>query len=238
MKYNVGMTNKIHPTALIGPHVELGSNNIIGPGAVVIGPCEIGDDNWIGPYAVIGTPGEYQGLQHPEAWQTGSGGFVKIGSGNTIREFVTVQVSAGTTTSIGSNCYFMTKSHVPHDAVIEDHVKVACAALIGGFCHIGRSAYIGLGAIIHQRLYVGEGAMVGMGSVVTKHVPPLSKFFGSPAKIMGFNEFKSKEFLLTDLDFDQFSMAYDKGELPSPNQLSESACELISRFYLHANGTN
>ena len=70
------MKNKIHPTALIGPQVDMGTNNIIGPGTVIIGPCEIGDNNWIGPYSVIGTPGEYEGLQHPEAWNTGSDGFV------------------------------------------------------------------------------------------------------------------------------------------------------------------
>ena len=232
------MANKIHPTALIGPQVDMGTNNIIGPGAIVVGPCEIGDSNWIGPYAVIGTPAQYQGVHHPAPWDQEVAGQVKIGDRNVFREFVTLHVSEGTSTIVEDDCYFMTQAHIPHDAYIECGVKLGNSVHLGGFVRVGKNAYIGLGAIIHQRLYVGEGAMIGMGSVVTNHVPPLSKFFGSPAKIRGFNEFKSKEFLLTDLDFDQFSMAYDKGELPSPNQLSESACELISRFYLHANGTN
>lgn len=208
MKYNVDMSNNIHSTAVIGPEVVMGTNNIVGPGALIIGPCEIGDNNWIGPYAVIGTPAEYQGLVHPDTWNTGSGGLVIIGSGNTFREFVTVQVSPDTTTSIGSNCYFMTKSHVPHDALIEDDVKVACSALIGGFGHIGKGAYIGLGAIIHQRLYVGQGSMVGMGSVVTKHVPPLAKFFGTPAKLRGLNQVKVSEFGLSIADSDYLSEVY------------------------------
>ena len=236
MKYNDGMSNKIHPTALIGPHVDMGTNNIVGPGAIIIGPCEIGDSNWIGPYSVIGTPGEYEGLQNPEAWHTGSDGFVSIGSGNTIREFVTIQVSPGTTTTIGSNCYFMTKSHVPHDAVIEDHVKVACAALIGGFCHIGRSAYLGLGAIIHQRLYVGEGAMVGMGSVVTNHVPPLSKYFGSPARFRSGNLFKFEEFGVSEKNSKLLIDSYSQGQIPDLDT-ADHELNLLFASYVNAIST-
>jgi UDP-N-acetylglucosamine acyltransferase len=225
------MTNKIHPNAIIGPQVELGKNNIIGPGAVIIGPCEIGDDNWIGPNAIIGTPGEYHDRKHGEVWETGSAGLVSIGSGNTIREFVTIQVSPDTKTSIANNCYFMTKSHIPHDAIVEDDVKIACAVLIGGYGHIAQGAYIGLGAITHQRIYVGAGAMVGMGSVVTKHVPPLAKFFGSPAKLRGFNKIKSEQFDLTESDETIFAEAYQSGHLPNSGSLSEKGNLLISEFF-------
>ena len=31
--------NEIHPTAIIGPGVELGDGNIVGPYAVIQGPC-------------------------------------------------------------------------------------------------------------------------------------------------------------------------------------------------------
>ena len=34
--------NRIHPTAVLGPGVELGSGNVVGPYAVVLGPCRIG----------------------------------------------------------------------------------------------------------------------------------------------------------------------------------------------------
>jgi UDP-N-acetylglucosamine acyltransferase len=233
MKYNVGMANKIHPTALIGPHVELGSNNIIGPGAVVIGPCEIGDGNWIGPYAVIGTPAEYQGVSHPESWNSGSDGFVKIGSGNTFREFVTLQVAPGTTTLVASNCYFMTKSHIPHDAVIEDEVKVACAALIGGFGHIGKGSYIGLGAIIHQRIHIGQGSMVGMGSVVTNHVPPLSKFFGSPARLRGGNLLKFAEFGVSEKNSRLLIDSYSDGQIPDLGN-ADHELNLLFASYVNA----
>jgi UDP-N-acetylglucosamine acyltransferase len=230
IEYISSVDNNIHETSIIGPDVIMGTGNVIGPGAIIIGPCEIGNDNWIGPNAVVGTPGEYADQRHGDFWNTGSFGFISIGSGNTIREFVTIQVSPNTKTTIGNNCYFMTKSHIPHDANIEDDVKVACSALIGGFGHIGRGAYIGLGAIIHQRIFIGPGAMVGMGSVVTRNVPPLAKFFGSPAKLMGFNEIKAKPFGFTDKDVSIFTDAYISGQLPDPKNVSQVAASMLNEF--------
>jgi UDP-N-acetylglucosamine acyltransferase len=192
--------NNIHPTAIISPNVVLGTGNVIGPNVVICGPAEIGNDNWIGPGSIIGTPGEYQGRAHPVSWDEGSGGFVKIGSRNVIREMVTIHVSAETTTSIGDDCYIMSKCYIPHDAVIEDEVKLATTVLLGGYVHVGKAAYIGMGAIVHQRLVVGEGSMVGMGTVVTRSVPPLSKFYGIPGSVKGANLVKLRTLGLSDAD--------------------------------------
>jgi len=208
------MANKIHPTALIGPQVEMGTNNIIGPGAIVVGPCEIGDNNWIGPYAVIGTPGQYQGVHHPAPWDQEVEGQVKIGDRNVFREFVTLHVSERTSTIVEDDCYFMTQAHIPHDAYIERGVKLGNSVHLGGFVRVGKNAYIGLGAIIHQRLYVGEGAMIGMGSVVTNHVPPLSKYFGSPARLRGGNLLKFEEFGVSEKNSKLLIDSYSDGHIP------------------------
>jgi UDP-N-acetylglucosamine acyltransferase len=191
--------NNIHPTASISPNVVLGTGNVIGPNVVICGPAEIGNDNWIGPGSVIGTPGEYQGIEHPVSWEHGSGGIIRIGSRNVIREMVTIHVSAGTTTSIGDDCYIMSKCYIPHDAVIEDGVKLATTVLLGGYVHVGKAAYIGMGAIVHQRLAIGAGSMVGMGSIVTRHVPPLAKAFGNPCRIVGLNQYQLNRFGVDEL---------------------------------------
>jgi UDP-N-acetylglucosamine acyltransferase len=192
--------NKIHPTAIISPNVVMGTGNVIGPNVVICGPAEIGNDNWIGPGSIIGTPGEYQGRTHPASWDEGSGGFVKIGSRNVIREMVTIHVSPETTTLIGSDCYIMSKCYIPHDAVIEDEAKLATTVLLGGYVHVGKAAYIGMGAIVHQRLVIGAGSMVGMGTVVTRSVPPLSKFYGNPGSVKGANLVKIRTMGLSDAD--------------------------------------
>lgn len=178
----------MHPTALIGPGVDLGSGNVIGPYAVVLGPCTIGDENWIGPHVTIGTPGEMRGSPHVAAWDgemRGQG--THIGHRNVIREFTTIQAPEFGRTSIGDDCYIMTKAHIPHDGHLGDGVTVACAVLIGGHGIIGDGANLGLGAVLHQQLVVGRGAMVGMGSVVTRSVPPHAMAFGSPARVKGVN---------------------------------------------------
>ena len=51
-----GRGNSVHPSAVLGPDVHLGSGNTIGPGVVLLGPLRIGNDNWIGAHAVIGGP--------------------------------------------------------------------------------------------------------------------------------------------------------------------------------------
>jgi UDP-N-acetylglucosamine acyltransferase len=181
------MSNRIHPTVIIGHDVEVGDGNVIGPYAVVIGPGSIGDGNYIGSHVAIGAPGEIRGGRHGAGWDDGHGGMFTIGSETVIREHVTVQVAENSTTSIGDNCYLMTKSHVPHHARVADNATVACLAVIGGHGRIGEGAYLGLSSVLHQRLAIGVGAIIGMGAVVTKHIPPFAMAFGGPARIRGAN---------------------------------------------------
>lgn len=181
--------NRIHPAAQLIGDVELGDDNVIGPHAVLIGPVRLGDRNWIGPGVWMGTPGEQRGGPHPAPWdpdeQVLAG--VIVGDDTVIREGVSVQVSADAPTVIGSRCYLMTKSHVPHDARLGDDVTVAVGAVIGGHSIVLDGANIGLNAALHQFSVVGAGAMIGMGSIVTKHVPPFAMAFGVPAKVRGAN---------------------------------------------------
>ena len=181
--------NRIHPTAQLIGAVELGEDNIIGPNAVLIGPATIGNRNWIGPGTWLGTPGEQRGGPHPAFWESGQqlAGF-EIGDDCVIREGVSLQVSDKQRTVIGDRCYLMTKSHVPHDAVLGDGVTVAVGAVIGGHSIVHEGANIGLNAALHQFTVVGAGAMIGMGSIVTKHVPPFAMAFGVPAKVRGANK--------------------------------------------------
>ena len=225
--------NNIHPTASISPNVVLGTGNVIGPNVVICGPAEIGNDNWIGPGSVIGTPGEYKGIEHPVSWEHGSGGLIKIGSRNVIREMVTIHVSADTTTSIGDNCYIMSKCYIPHDAVIEDGVKLATTVLLGGYVRVGKAAYIGMGAIVHQRLTIGAGSMVGMGSVVTNHVPPLSKCFGSPARLRGGNLFMFEEFGVSEKNSKFLIDSYSQGEIPDLDN-ADHELNLLFASYVNA----
>jgi UDP-N-acetylglucosamine acyltransferase len=72
--------------------------------------------------------------------------------------------------------------------------------------------------------------MVGMGSVVTRHVPPLAKAFGSPAVVRGINSMKFDYFDLSEIDIENFQTTYSNGELPAKNELSATALGIYEEF--------
>ncbi|WP_346621882.1 UDP-N-acetylglucosamine acyltransferase [Blastococcus montanus] len=183
------MGNQVHPTAVIGPGVELGADTVIGPYAVLTGPCRIGDRTWIGAHAVIGAAPEIRGHEPGLPWggHTDDLG-VEIGDDSTVREFATVHRGTRRPTRIGNRCFVMNKVHLGHDAVVGDDVTLAVSTILGGHVEVGDGANLGLACVLHQRRIVGPGAMVGMSSVVTRDVPPFAKAFGAPARVRGVNE--------------------------------------------------
>ncbi len=139
------MANQIHKTAIIGNNVKIGVNNIIGPNALIDGKISIGDNNYFGPNSVIinnviigngnridgsvsiGSLGE-MGTKGDVFIEEGN---VLIGNNNIFREFVTVNSPVRkASTSIGDNCYFMARTHIPHDADVRNNVVMATNSLI------------------------------------------------------------------------------------------------------------
>jgi UDP-N-acetylglucosamine acyltransferase len=199
-KPGVPPENEIHPTAVVGEGVVLGTGNIVGPYTVILGPCEIGDGNWIGPHAAIGLPAQTRGRAHGSPGASGAGAGVHIGHRNVIREFVTVHQGTDQPTLVGDDCYLMTQAHVPHDATIGDGVTLANSVQIGGHTWVGAGANVGLGTSVHQWATIGAMAMVGMQSAVTRDLPPLAVAVGSPARVTGVNRVALERADWADID--------------------------------------
>tara|TARA_B110000902_G_scaffold214224_1_gene246101 strand:- start:4 stop:756 length:753 start_codon:yes stop_codon:yes gene_type:complete len=196
------MNNFIDENAVIGDDVKLGKNNTIGANVVIIGKVNIGNNNHIGintivtNNVIIGNNNNFVGnASIGSLGEMGSKGdiFIKngnvvIGNNNVVREFVTINSPVRKEkTSIGNNCYLMSRTHIPHDADVRDNVVMATNSLIGGGALIHDYAYIGLGAISHQWVDIGESAMIGLQAAVTKHVPPFCTIIGNPGKILKLN---------------------------------------------------
>lgn len=179
--------NRVDPRARLFGDVDLGSENVIESGAVIVGPIRIGDGNYFGPNCVVGAPAQDEVLAD-ELRRSGlratSGGSISIGNRNVIREFVTVHRGLTGETVIADNCYLMAYSHVGHDCCVRDYVKFASNVQTAGYCWIGRGAYLGLAASIHQFVVVGGHSMVGMGSILTRTTPPGSLLYGNPARLV------------------------------------------------------
>ena len=148
----------------------------------------IGNDNWIGPAVTIGTPPEVRSARHLAVWDEVD--IVKptiIGSRNILREGVSVQRSSYRQTTLGDDCFIMSRAYIAHDCVIEDHVTISANVSLAGHCHVQAKSTLGLASTFHQFTVVGTGAMVGMSSAVTKDIPPYALVFGVPGLIKGAN---------------------------------------------------
>lgn len=180
--------NQVHPTAIVGPNVTMGTGNVVGPYAVIGGRAVIGDDNWIGAGAKIGCPPEVRSVEHPADWISADAGpGVVLGDRNVVREDVQVHGGWQRATTLGSDLFIMNRVYIAHDCSLSNGVTLASGVALGGHVSVGRSANLGLGTMVHQRRVVGPLAMVGMASVVTRDIPPFVKAYGTPCRPEGVN---------------------------------------------------
>lgn len=194
------MTNKIHPTAIIGPNVILGTDNEIGPyvvleegvrlgngnwigsGAYLARGTEIGNDNQIHMHAVIGhTPQDVAFKNEPS--------FTRIGNRNIIREFVTIHrgTKKDTTTIIGDSNFLMAYCHVAHNCVIGDNVTMVNQASLTGYVEVEDGAFLSGMTGFHQFTRIGRLAMVSALSACNKDIPPYMTVGGRPGVVLGIN---------------------------------------------------
>lgn len=125
------MQTYIHPTAIIGPNVEIGLGN------------------YIGPYCVIGMPAEMK-CKFPQD------GKVIIGNNNMITGSSTIDAGSEGVTIIGNDNFIMKQIHLGHDVIIGNKVVVAPHATIGDHCILEDYSYVGMGAILTKKLELKE----------------------------------------------------------------------------------
>lgn len=188
-------TVKIGPYAVIGERVKVGSETTIGAHVVLEGPTEIGARNQIFPGAAIG-------LEPQDKKYDGGLSYVKIGDGNQIREYVTINraTGSGEVTLIGNNNLLMAYVHVAHNCVIEDSVVIANAVEMAGHVHIESRAVIGGVVGIHQFVHIGRLAMVGGMSRIDRDVPPYMLVEGNPVRVRSLNLVGLRRAGITEVD--------------------------------------
>lgn len=158
----------LEPGVVIGADVELGPGTWVGAGAVIYGPAILGESNQIWPGTVIG--GAPQDIGY-----NGEPTRVVIGNRNVFREGVTVHrasTKGDGSTRIGDDNYFMAASHVGHDSVVESHVILANAVLLGGHCHIESFANIAGAVALAQFVSVGKYSFICGTCGVRKDMEP------------------------------------------------------------------
>lgn len=182
--------NTIHPTAIIGQDVKMGSGNVVGPYCIIEGNINIGDNNQFLSHVVVrNTVDIGSGNLFYEFSSIGNRSqdkkcnadisllSVKIGDENCFRESVTVHLGTGRDrfkTIIGNKNLLMANSHVAHDCIVKNNVVMANSVGLAGHVVVGNNAVIGGNAGVCQKLVIGDCAMIGGGTVIRKHVLPFS----------------------------------------------------------------
>ena len=193
-------TLEIHATAIVHPRARLGRDVTIGPYSVIGPDVELGDRTWVGAHAVIEGRttvgpdnrifhGAVLGAEPQDLKYRREATFLRVGSGNTIREYATLHLACGegTSTTVGNGCLLMAYVHVAHNCHIRDHVILANAVNLAGHVEIQDYASIGGVTPVHQFVRVGAHAFVGGGSRVPKDVAPFVKCAGNPLELAGIN---------------------------------------------------
>ncbi len=173
----------IEPFAVIGADVEIGAGSYVCSHAVVKGPTRIGKNNKIYSFAAVGEAPQDKKYAGEETW-------LKIGNGNVIREFCTINrgtVQCGGITRIGHNNWIMAYVHIAHDCNVGNNTVLANNATLAGHVTIDDYVILGGATLIHQFCSVGAYAFTAMGSVVPKDIPPYLMVSGHMAKSHGLN---------------------------------------------------
>src|SRR5476649_787139 len=118
------MNTQIHTTAIVDPATDLGNEVKVGPYAIIEAGCVIGDHcevrahavicrgTLMGPHNQIGY-GTVIGAEPQDYAYKGGPSRVEIGSGNKIREYVTIHraTQEGGATSVGNDNFLMSGVH-------------------------------------------------------------------------------------------------------------------------------
>ena len=211
----------IGPYCIIGPKVSISSGTTLKSHVVISGRTTIGKNNKIYPFASIGEDPQDKKFADEDTQ-------VIIGDGNTIREYVTINL--GTTddkgiTRVGDDNWIMAYVHIAHDCEVGNHTIMANGTTLAGHVHIHDHVILGGFSKLHQFCRIGAHAFAAMDSGFQKDVPPFVMAQGSPAipRAINFEGLKRRGFSKERISSIKkaFRLLY-KSDLP----LSEAVTEM------------
>lgn len=158
---------RIHPTAEVSEHAQIGEGTSIWHQAQVREEAQIGKNCILGKGVYID-------------FGVIIGDNVKVQNGASIYHGVTIEDGV----FIGPHVCF-TNDNLPR-AINPDGSLKTTADWEVGHTLVKRGASIGANATILPKVVIGEWALVGAGAVVTRDVPPHGLVAGNPARLIGF----------------------------------------------------
>lgn len=178
----IGRDAYIEPGCVISHDVTIGDRAVIKMGARIEN-CTVGDDFIACENCTVGTTGftmadddDGNKMRIPTLGRVIIGNHVEIGA------LTNVSRGSAGNTEIHDCVKLDSLVHIGHDVVLHRNVEIPAGAIIGGFDELMEGAYVGINAVLRNRIKVGEHAFIGMGAVVTKSVEANTTVVGNPAK--------------------------------------------------------
>lgn len=184
-------TDRIGKNVTIGDYCSIGEDVVIGDNVVIKnhvqieGPVVIEDNCTISSGVVIGSDGfgyyrdiDGNNTQVPHAGGVHIGRNVDIGANTCIDRGTIANTVIGAYTKIDNLC------HIGHNVKIGRNVFIIALSMIGGSAILEDETYVAPGAKIMNQIHVGKNAFVGMGAVVIKDVGENDVVTGVPAQVI------------------------------------------------------
>jgi UDP-N-acetylglucosamine acyltransferase len=193
----------IGPFSVIESDVVIGDRCRLASHVVVKNGTRLGPDNEIHEAAVLG--GLPQHIHKPE-----NPGLLVLGSGNTIREQVTLHraMNEGSATTLGDHNFLMANAHVAHDCHLSNNIIMANSVLLAGHVTIDDRAFLSGGAGVHQFCRIGRLAMIGGHAKVVQDVPPFVTIDNASCCVVGLNLIGLRRSGHTTAEINQLKAAY------------------------------
>jgi UDP-N-acetylglucosamine acyltransferase len=211
----VAPTARVHPGARIGPQTVIGDYAIVDEDVVIGAFCRLEPYVYVKRWTTLGerneiSAGAVLGTDPLDKAFTGQRSYLRVGSGNIIREHFTI--SRGTqpesTTEIGDGNYIMTSGHIAHNCKVGNHCVIASCTVVAGYVEVEDQAFISGGVGIHQYSKIGRLAMIGGNVRVNLDAPPFFLYAGLYATPHGLNKVGLKRAGFSQEDMAALKTAY------------------------------
>jgi UDP-N-acetylglucosamine acyltransferase len=194
---------RIGPFCVVESDVTIEDGCILESSVVIKSGTTLGPNNHVFEGSVLGGPPQHVHVSERP-------GRVVIGTGNMIREHVTIHraLENDDATTLGDNNLLMAGVHIAHDCRVGNNAIFTNNTLLAGHVTVEDRAYLSGASAVHQFCRIGSLAMVGGHARVNKDVPPFVTIDGGTTLAVGLNQIGLRRAGFSTQDMAQLKDAY------------------------------